>query len=278
MPPPGGSSGNRALPRTSEPIFNVPGIIVAIVVGLAAIQGVREWVLTDDTLLWDFSLIPARFASWLGTDPLASLVAQYQRDSDSQDLVMRLTLAREIAAEGAVKPWTLVTYALLHGSWVHDLLNSIWLLAFGSAVARRFGTVRFGVFFVVAALGGGLAHLFTHMEDVIPMVGASAAVSGCMAAAIRFVFQPGAPLGVFRLNDEVAYKLPALPLSEVLRDTRVMSFLVVWFVMNLATGIGGSSLGITDATIAWEAHIGGFLVGLLGFPLFDRRAHAGPSA
>ena len=264
--------------RTSEPIFNVPGIIVAIVVVLAGIHGLREWVLAEDTLIWDFSLIPARFAPWLGTDPLASLGQQFERAPGSRDLVMRLNLAREIAADGAVKPWTLVSYALLHGSWMHDLLNSIWLLAFGSAVARRFGPWRFALFFAVAAFGGGLAHLATHADDVVPMVGASAAVSGCMAAAIRFVFQPGAPLGVFRLSDEVAYELPALPLGEVLRDRRVMTFLVVWFVMNLATGLAGSSLGIADATIAWEAHIGGFLVGLLGFPLFDRKALAGPSS
>jgi membrane associated rhomboid family serine protease len=262
--------------RTSEPIFNVPGVIVALIVLLAAIHGVRVWVLDETALIWDFALIPARFAHWLGTDPLQALTDRLAADPGNESLLQRLALARELALEGDTKPWTLLTYALLHGSWMHDILNSVWLLAFGSAVARRFGTVRFLAFFMITALAGGVAHLVTHADDVVPMIGASAAVSGCMAAAIRFVFQPGAPLGVFRLGDEVAYSLPALPLGEVVRDRRVMSFLVIWFVMNLATGLAGSSLGITDATIAWEAHVGGFLAGLFGFRLFDVRRFAGP--
>jgi membrane associated rhomboid family serine protease len=255
--------------KTSEPIFNVPGVILALILGLAAVQGLREWVLGEAGLLWDFALIPARFSHLLGTDPLQALSERLAADPENAMLQQRLALARELMLENETKPWTLVTYAGLHGSWMHLVLNSIWLLAFGSAVARRFGVVRFLVFFAVTALAGGVAHVLTHVDDVIPMVGASAAVSGCMAAAIRFVFQPGAPLGVFRLGDEHAYRLPALPLAEVVRDRRVMSFLVVWFVMNLATGLAGTGLGITDATIAWEAHVGGFLAGLFGFPAFD---------
>lgn len=262
--------------RTSEPIFNVPGVIVALVVLLAAVHGVRVWILDETALIWDLALIPARFSAWLGTDPLQVLTDRLAAEPGNEAVMQRLALARELALEGDVKPWTLLTYALLHGSWMHDILNSVWLLAFGSAVARRFGAVRFIVFFAVTALAGGVAHVLSHADDVVPMVGASAAVSGCMAAAIRFVFQPGAPLGVFRLSDDVAYSLPALPLGEVIRDSRVMSFLVIWFVMNLATGLAGSGLGLTDATIAWEAHIGGFVVGLLGFRLFDPARHAGP--
>jgi membrane associated rhomboid family serine protease len=255
--------------KTSEPIFNVPGVILALILGLAAVQGLRDWVLGEAALLWDFALIPARFSHLLGSDPLQALSDRLAADPDNAMLLQRLALARELMLENETKPWTLVTYAGLHGSWMHLVLNSIWLLAFGSAVARRFGAVRFLAFFAVTALAGGVAHVLTHVDDVIPMVGASAAVSGCMAAAIRFVFQPGAPLGVFRLGDEHAYRLPALPLGDVLRDRRVMSFLVVWFGMNLATGLAGTGLGITDATIAWEAHVGGFLAGLFGFPAFD---------
>ena len=58
-------------------------------------------------------------------------------------------------------------------------------------------------------------------------------------------------------------------LGEALRERRVVTFLVVWFGLNLITGLTGSAFGLADATIAWEAHMGGFLVGLLGFRLFD---------
>ena len=188
--------------RTSEPILNVPGVVTVLVLTFALLQGLRDFVLGEVALLWDFALIPARFAQWFGVDPLAGLTERLALDPSDLEVAQRLALGREIAAEADVKPWTLLTYALLHGGWPHLTLNSVWLLAFGSAVARRFGTARFLGLFAVTALAGGLAHLATHFEDVAPMVGASAAVSGCMAAAIRFVFQPGAPLGVFRLEDD----------------------------------------------------------------------------
>ena len=255
--------------RKSEPVLNVPGVVVALVLSFAAVQLLRDWVLGEVGLIWDFALFPARFALLFGADPVAALMERLQLDPSSEALGQRLALARELVADDAVKPWTLVTYAFLHGGWVHAILNSVWLLAFGSAVARRFGTARFLAFFAVTSVAGAAAHLTTHWLDVIPMVGASAAVSGCMAAAIRFVFQPGAPLGVFRLEEELSYRLPALPLRHVLMARRVVSFLVVWFGLNLLTGLAGEGLGFGDAVIAWEAHIGGFLAGLLTFSYFD---------
>ena len=95
--------------------------------------------------------------------------------------------------------WTFVTYAFLHGDLNHLVFNSIWLLAFGSPVARRFGTWRFLVFFAPsAAAGGALVHLATHFGQLLPMIGASAAISGAMAAVTRFVFRRGGPLALWR--------------------------------------------------------------------------------
>ncbi len=58
--------------------------------------------------------------------------------------------------------WTFVTYSLLHGSWMHLGVNGVWLLAFGSAVARRFGVLRFLSFFAVTAAAGAAMHLLTN--------------------------------------------------------------------------------------------------------------------
>ncbi len=101
------------------------------------------------------------------------------------------------------------------------------------------------------------------------MVGASASVSGAMAAALRFAFQPGAPLGLYRLDEATAYRLPALPLRDVLAERRALTFVVVWFVLNLVSGLAAPQLGLVDSAIAWQAHVGGFLVGILAFPLLD---------
>jgi len=230
-----------------EPIFNVPTVVVATLAVLIIIHLMREWVLTpqQDTqvLLW-FSFIPARYdaAATAGAGAIAGL---------------------------GPKIWTFFSYALLHGSWMHLGLNGIWLLAFGTPVARRFGALRYLLFFALTAGAGAAAHLATQTNAYVPVIGASASISGFMAAAIRFVFQRSGPLGLIGRNDPQAYLVPALPLLAVLRDPRVLAFLAVWFGLNILFGVGSLSLDGSDQQIAWQAHIGGFLAGLLAFPLFD---------
>jgi membrane associated rhomboid family serine protease len=88
-----------------------------------------------------------------------------------------------------------------------------------------------------------------------------------MAGAMRFMFQRGGPLGFWGGPTDDAYGVPALPLSCTLREPRVLIFVVVWFVINLLFGM--VPLGPDQPPVAWEAHIGGFLAGLLLFSLFD---------
>jgi membrane associated rhomboid family serine protease len=231
----------------SEPIFNVPGIVALLIAALVLVHGLREWVLTadaDNDLLWLFAFVPVRYAS---------------------------SILGEGAFPGGVAAdvWTFVSYAFLHGSWTHLIINSVWLLAFGTPVARRFGTARFLAFFAVTAAGGALAHLAVHAGMRVPMIGASAAISGFMAAAIRFAFQRGGPLRLLGNDQAESYRVPALPLLAVLRDSRVLIFLGVWFALNLLFGLGSLGIDGDAQAIAWQAHIGGFLAGLLAFPLFD---------
>src|SRR5687767_7055002 len=165
--------------------------------------------------------------------------------------------------------WTFVTYAFVHLNLNHLFFNLIWLLAFGAPVARRFGSLRFLVFYAATAAAGALTHLVVHWGDLSPMIGASAAVSGAMGAALRFVFQQRGPLGLLGSGDEESYRVPAAPLTAMLRDPRALSFLAVWFGLNLLFGTGSIPLPGLEGNVAWEAHIGGFLTGLLGFALFD---------
>lgn len=231
----------------NEPLFNIPTVIVSLLVVLAAIHGMREWLLTerqDLEFVFTFAFVPARYDSSIVPDGV-------------------------IPGGFGAEIWSFVTYSLLHGSWTHFGFNAIWLLAFGSAVARRFGTWRFLAFFAVTAAAGAVTHLITNAGSTAPMIGASASISGAMAAALRFAFQRGGPLGVLGSNDEEAYRVPALPLSGVLRDSRVLIFLAIWFGTNLLFGIGGSAFTGADEVVAWQAHIGGFLAGLLLFSWFD---------
>ena len=230
-----------------EPLFNIPPVVIAVLALLAVIHAVRLWLLTDDQnveFLLSFAFIPARYDS---------------------SVVLGGALPGGFGAE----IWTFVSYSLIHADWTHVGVNAIWLLPFGSAVARRFGAPRFIAFFAVTAAAGAGLHLVTHAGEPFPMIGASAAISGTMAAAMRFAFQRGGPLGFLRDNDEQAYRVPAIPLVGVLSDARVLIFLGVWLAINVLFGLGSLPITGSDQTIAWQAHIGGFLAGLLLFSWFD---------
>ena len=91
-----------------------------------------------------------------------------------------------------------------------------------------------------------------------------------MGAATRFMFEPGAPLGPHaerRLDIEA---IPAGSLRSMFTESRPRVFLLIWFGTNFLFGAFARSLGISDMPVAWVAHVGGFVAGILVFPLFDR--------
>jgi len=228
-----------------EPILTLPGALTAYIALLAVIHIVRMLLPLDidDLVIEMFGFIPKRY------------------DSTLLDVTFP-------GGTGA-KIWTFVTYSLLHANLTHIGFNVLWLLPFGSALARRFGGFRFFLFMAVTAAAGALAHLVTHEHAVAPMIGASASVSGAMAAAIRFAFAQGSFLSFSRGDADAAARVPALSLMHALRNGRVLAFLAVWFGVNIIFGIGSIAIGADGASVAWQAHIGGFLAGLMLFSLFD---------
>ena len=230
-----------------EPIFNVPPVVVATVVVLLLVHALRMWVFTeaqDTQFLLTFAFIPARY----GANPEAGGFP----GSFGADL------------------WTFFTYAFLHADLLHLGLNLAWLLPFGTALARRFGAWRYILFMLATSAAGAFAHLVSHWGALEPMIGASAAISGAMAAAMRFVFAQGGPLASFRGGGEPIHQLPAVPLLDTLRNPRFLLFLAVWLGLNALFGSGTVSFG-TEAgqEIAWQAHVGGFFAGLFLFNAFD---------
>jgi membrane associated rhomboid family serine protease len=229
-----------------EPLFNVP-LVITILVGLFVIVHVgRTWFLTaaqNQYFLDLFAFIPARYDNTL--------------------------LLGDILPGGwPAEVWTFFSYSLIHATWLHLGVNALWFLPFGSAIARRFGPARFLAFFAVTAACGALLHLFTHGGDTAAVIGASAAISGTMAGAMRFAFQRGGPLTPRREVASDPYRVPALPLLFVLTDPRVLGFIIIWFGINFLFGTGFTSLS-GGQPVAWQAHIGGFLAGLMLFSWFD---------
>ncbi len=228
-----------------EPILTLPGALIVYIALLAVIHLVRMMLPfdIDDLVIEMFGFIPKRY------------------DSTLLDVTFP-------GGEGA-KVWTFVTYSLLHANLGHIGFNVLWLLPFGSALARRFSATRFFLFMAVTAATGALAHFITHEHAVAPMIGASASVSGTMAAAIRFAFVRGSFLSFSRGDADAAAKVPALSLTRALRNGRVLAFLAIWFGVNIIFGMGSIAIGVDGASVAWQAHIGGFLAGLMLFSLFD---------
>ncbi|HWV40115.1 rhomboid family intramembrane serine protease [Pseudorhodoplanes sp.] len=233
--------------RPREPILNVPPVIVALLLVLGGVHAVRVWLLPDDIdrmLVWTLAFVPARYDTSVLIDGM-------------------------LPGGWGAEIWTFVTYALLHADLTHIGFNAIWLLAFASPVARRFGTRRFLVFFAVTVVAGAVAYLVVHPGELAPMIGASAGISGTMGASARFVFEPGGSLDMRRGDRSHADQVPAAPLGVALRNPRVVAFVAVWFGLNLLFGLGSLSFVEGDQAIAWEAHLGGFLAGLLLFSMFD---------
>ncbi len=238
--------------RQNPPAFNIPKAVLVLAAVIVLVHLVREYVLTgaqDFWLIMTFAFIPARY----GLDPAMG------------------SLPPGFAFPGGLGAdiWSYVSYAFLHGDWTHLVVNLLWMIAFGSAVARRFRAWRFLALSMAATVGGAVLHQAFHFGDFIPMIGASAAVSGQMGAAIRFAFTGPRPLIGAGTQDETGKTVPAVGLIAALGDRRVLAFIVVWFAINIIFGTGVVSVPGVEASIAWQAHVGGFLVGLLGFALFD---------
>lgn len=236
-----------------EPIFNLPAAIVTIAVCFTVIH-IARLLLSARSDLWvllTFGFVPARFDS-------------------------SFPYLDQMPGGIPADVWTFFTYALLHGSWMHLGVNIVWMVAFGTPVLRRFGVLRFIFLSLASAAAGAALHLATHWGEAAPMIGASAAISGQMGAAVRFAFQRHVLLG-FARDDDARWRQPAVPLTAAFADIRVLAFVVVWFGVNIVFGATSIMPGV-DSPIAWQAHIGGFLVGFLLFRFFDPiSSRAGPA-
>lgn len=229
-------------PPRHEPAVNLPSAVLLLLVIMVAIHAWREFLSTEANykLLVHTAFLPIRYLH------PGALPGGYFSDYGS-----------------------FVSYALLHADWMHLIMNAIWMMAFGAPVAWRLGAGRFLILSLLGAIFGALVHLLFHAGDQVPMIGASAVVSAHIAASIRFIYQAGGPLSGFQADGHERYFVPALPIVDLIKDGQVMFFIGIWFALNIFFGIGAVSLDGGGSTIAWQAHIGGFLAGLFFFPFLD---------
>lgn len=206
-------------PKKSEPILNAPKAVSSLV-GLLVVFHLGLYLLPDNYLgmvLLKLAYIPARYMNTdaLLLDPIATLLSP-------------------------------IGYTLLHGGWMHLLVNSGMLLAFGSALARAVGDGYFYFVFVLGALAGAATMTAIDPHSIVPVIGASGAVSallgGLAGIALKYRHNHGGPF---------------------INQQKTLTFIIFWLVINVVFGlVPGEYFGV-NGRIAWEAHLGGFAIGLI---------------
>lgn len=142
-------------------------------------------------------------------------------------------------------PFTLITCMFLHGGILHILGNMLYLWIFGNNVEDALGKTRFITFYILSGISAGLTHILTNPSSDLPMVGASGAISGILGG--YFILYP------FAMVDTL------IPFFFFWRIVPIPAFffILIWFLIQVA---GASRMG---GNIAWFAHIGGFISGIL---------------
>jgi membrane associated rhomboid family serine protease len=156
-----------------------------------------------------------------------------------------------------------LTSMFLHGGWLHALSN-LWVLwIFGDNVEDRMGATRFLGFYLLCGLLAGALHWVTNPESRVPTIGASGAIAGVMGA--YFVLYPRA---------KVVMLVPIFFWPFFFEIPAVL-FLGFWFVTQFFSGTLALGAGETAGGVAWWAHVGGFVAGILLLPFFYSARHSG---
>ncbi|AGF74399.1 putative membrane protein, rhomboid family [Bartonella australis AUST/NH1] len=223
-----------SLPQSKEPLLNAPPVVVILIMFCFIIYFIPWYFFSSQLYAKSFvffSFIPAFFKD----DPSAFF-------------------------------YTAVSYSFVHGSFGHIAINMVWLLAFGSPLAKRFGTLLFLFFWVFTAVISALTYFAFHQDSLMPLVGASGAISGMMGAVARYDFSHG----YFSFDKQSGGGVGSLqPIRKALCSRTVPVYISAWLIVNFITATLPPLFGEEGALIAWEAHVGGFISGFLLIGFFD---------
>lgn len=236
------------IPSRSTPVLTVILIAANVLVFLF------EWSLNEparERLFYRFGVVPVEFAI-IGQGP-KQVERPIERLTPSGPFVQVSREVRRYELEGtlagAVMP--LVTSMFLHGSWMHLIGNMWFLWLFGDNVEDRLGRVRYLVLYLASGVAAGVSQVIVDWGAQVPMIGASGAVAGVLGAYM--ITYPHA-----RVLAWVPFFFYFWPIVEL----PALVFLGVWFLMQFLHGTSALFQGPTGG-VAWWAHVGGFLVGIV---------------
>lgn len=150
--------------------------------------------------------------------------------------------------------WPFITYMFLHGGWLHIIFNMWMLWIFGDNIEDVTGHWGFLAFYVSCGLAAIALHMVFEQSSPIPVVGASGAVAGVMGAYIMLY-----PHG------KVLTLVPIVIIPLILRVPSYL-FLGIWFLSQIVSGVISQATAISE--VAWWAHVGGFLAGIILIRVF----------
>jgi membrane associated rhomboid family serine protease len=147
----------------------------------------------------------------------------------------------------------------IHGGWLHIGGNMLYLWIFGNNIEDIVGHFRFVVFYILCGLIATLAHVLSSPNSQIPMVGASGAIAGVLGA--YFVSFPGARVRVL------------IPILIFFYSVRIPAIIVLgfWFLIQI---LNASAMPGQMGGVAWFAHIGGFIAGMVLVKIYRRRRYS----
>lgn len=234
--------------RTLVPFINYILIAVNVIV-FVFLQGLGS----NDRFTYAFSTVPAEIVTG--------------KDVVSGDRTFQDPVSGDTYRITGLQPtpfsvyFTLLTSMFMHGGFAHIFGNMIFLLIFGDNIENRIGHIRYLIFYLLCGLIASLAQVFSTIlldgNPYVPSLGASGAISGVMGAYL--ILFP-----TRRVRVMIFYFLSEIPAIVAIG---------MWFVFQLISGIGVLGSGSQEGGVAYAAHIGGFIAGLIliGFFLIGRK-------
>jgi membrane associated rhomboid family serine protease len=257
------------LALASPPEENVPVIPIGDedTGGQPGIPFVNVAIIAINVVVFLYQLLDPNFTNGYSTVPAEITTG---KDIIGQVLIPQpdgTTVAIDEAA-GPNPIWlTLFTSMFMHGGWLHIGGNMLFLFIFGDNIEKAYGHVKYVIFYLVCGIIAGLAHVLSQPDSPIPSLGASGAISGVLAAY----------LVLFPTNRvKVLLTLGVVLLRPIMVPAVVM--IGIWALLQFVNGLG--AIAVTDQTsgVAYWAHIGGFVAGLvitfLARPFLDRTGAA----
>lgn len=181
---------------------------------------------------------------------------------------IRFTALLENLPGGSLAIWSsFLTYVFVHGNMSHLIINAFSLIAFGGALEQRIGTSRMLIFFFLCGTLSALCFILFHPDLYAPLIGASGAIAGFLGGLIRIIFSVLNDKQENNVNSSLV-NAPLLPIVVAVQDKRIQAVTAAFFLFNLATLLGIQDVNMMG-TIAWEAHVGGYIAGFFLIGLFD---------